>query len=95
MKICEVAHDMQSQVTKYVTGSLKLVNSYDTWHGQLQVVQNLCMCMQNVISLVCVYSYVCTLVGTKNVAKEMKKITQGTKKDKGTKWFPEFADKSE
>ncbi len=33
MNVIEVAHDMQAQVAKYVTGTLKVVNSYDTWHG--------------------------------------------------------------
>ena len=31
--------------------------------------------------------------GTKNVAKTMKSITEGTVKDRGTKWFPELSDK--
>ena len=31
----EVAHDMQSQVAKYVSKDLKLINSYDTWYGIL------------------------------------------------------------
>lgn len=29
----EVAHDIQQQVSKYVTKK-GLVNSYDTWHGE-------------------------------------------------------------
>lgn len=33
LKVVEVAHDHQVQVTKYVTEDLKLLNSYDTWHG--------------------------------------------------------------
>ena len=33
LKVIEVAHDMQAQVSKYVR-ELKLVNSYDTWHGK-------------------------------------------------------------
>ena len=32
-------------------------------------------------------------IGTKNVAKTMKSITEGTVKDRGTKWFPELSDK--
>ena len=32
-------------------------------------------------------------VGTKNVAKEMAKISQGKVKDKGKTWFPELVDK--
>ncbi len=33
------------------------------------------------------------MVGTKNVNKELLKISQGTKKDKSIKWFPELSDK--
>lgn len=59
----EVAHDMQAQVTRFVTTELKLLNSYDTWHG------------------------------TKNVTKQLKKITQGLVRDRGIKWFTELGDK--
>ena len=31
----EVAHDYQVQVQRYITDELKLINSYDTWHGML------------------------------------------------------------
>ena len=38
--------------------------------------------------------YVCTdlciHVGTKNVAKELAKLTKGHAKDKGVTWFPEL-----
>lgn len=33
LNVVEVAHDIQKQVSKYVTSRLKLINSYDTWHG--------------------------------------------------------------
>ena len=33
-------------------------------------------------------------VGTKNVAKELKKITSGRVRDRGVTWFPELIDKS-
>ena len=29
----EVAHDMQRSVGRYVKQDLKLLNSFDTWHG--------------------------------------------------------------
>ena len=45
LRICEVAHDYQVQVSRYVTDELGLLNSYDTWHGKL--------CIRNVL-LVCV-----------------------------------------
>ncbi len=34
LNIVEVAHDNQPVVKKYVTDELKLLNSYDTWHGK-------------------------------------------------------------
>ena len=36
LKVVEVAHDYQPQVQKYVVDELKLLNSYDTWHGKTQ-----------------------------------------------------------
>ena len=36
----------------------------------------------------------CDFVGTKNVAREMKKITEGRVRDKGVMWFPGLIDKS-
>ena len=46
-----------------------------------------------------VYMYMCTdlciHVGTKNVAKELAKLTKGRAKDKGVTWFPELFDKRE
>ena len=35
LDIREVAHDVQSQVSHYITSELKLLNSYDTCHGKL------------------------------------------------------------
>ena len=43
LRVIEVAHDIQSQVGKYVSTDLRLVNSYDTWHGK--GLRNHCMCM--------------------------------------------------
>ena len=34
LNIVEVPHDNQPVVKKYVTDELKLLNSYDTWHGK-------------------------------------------------------------
>ena len=34
LKPTEVAHDIQLQVASYVEKELKLVNSFDTWHGK-------------------------------------------------------------
>ena len=33
LRVVEVAHDMQLQVSKFVKNDLKLLNSFDTWHG--------------------------------------------------------------
>ena len=33
VNVVEVAHDIQSAVSKYGREILELVNSYDTWHG--------------------------------------------------------------
>ena len=33
LNVVEVAHDNSSSVKGYITQELKLVNSYDTWHG--------------------------------------------------------------
>ena len=35
LDIREVAHDCQTQLSRYVTSELKLLNSYNTWHGKL------------------------------------------------------------
>eukprot|EP00731_Ephydatia_muelleri_P015271 Em0008g991a len=33
LNVTEVAHDFQSQVTRFVTDELRAINSYDTWHA--------------------------------------------------------------
>ncbi len=80
LNIVEVAHDNQSVVKKYVTDDLNLTNSYDTWHGK-------CVECHVLIFTNSVY------LGTKNVAKGMKKLAIGTKKAQGKTWFPELSDK--
>ena len=35
LNVVEVAHDMQHQVSRYVSSDLRLTNSFDTWHGKL------------------------------------------------------------
>ena len=41
------------------------------------------------------FSYECSLLqGTKNVARQMAKISQGRVRDRGVTWFPELVDKS-
>ena len=77
-----MAHDIQQQVSKFVT-HLGLTNSFDTWHGT-DLVTSTTLCY------VCVH---CS--GTKNVGKEIKKITQGRKRDRNKRWFPELSDKRE
>ena len=34
LKVVEVAHDFQQQIKNYITKDLKMINSYDTWHGK-------------------------------------------------------------
>ena len=36
LKVVEVAHDYQPTLQKYLVDELKLLNSYDTWHGKTQ-----------------------------------------------------------
>lgn len=49
------------------------------------------MVLNYISILVCLY--VLNSVGTKNVSKEMKKISEGRVKDRGVTWFPELVDK--
>ena len=79
LRVCEVAHDHQVQVSRYVTDELGCLNSYDTWHGMLE---------RFFRTLIITLS-----VGTKNVAKELKKICQGANKWEGVNWWRELADK--
>ena len=34
LNVVEVAHDIQLQVSRFVSRDLKLVNLFDTWHGK-------------------------------------------------------------
>ena len=62
---------------------LGIINSFDTWHGMPILFKCLwCLCAS-----MCIY------VGTKNVGKEMKKVSQGLKRNRGKTWFPELSDK--
>ena len=44
---------------------------------------------------VCLYMLIPISKGTKNVDKQMRKITEGRVRDRGVTWFPELVDKSE
>ena len=44
LKVVEVAHDMQLAVGRYVKQDLKLLNSFDTWHG-MKVTAMVLTCM--------------------------------------------------
>ena len=35
LKPKEVAHDIQMQVTHYIEKELEMINSFDTWHGNV------------------------------------------------------------
>lgn len=84
LNVTEVAHDIQQQVSRFITSDLSLVNSYDTWHGTC-------------ISMYCTCQYLMHrhVLGTKNVWKQLQKVTQGRVRDRGVTWFPELVDKSE
>lgn len=81
MRVSEVAHDIQQQVSRYIV-SLGITNSYDTWHGKDVDI----IVMHRIVKAMC--------SGTKNVAKQMLKISQGRVRDRGVTWFPELVDKS-
>ena len=49
----EVAHDIQQQVSRFITTDLSLVNSYDTWHGIHNIYMQ-CMCTHFMYT--CVYA---------------------------------------
>ena len=36
-----------------------------------------------------------TQTGTKNVNKQLRKVTEGRVRDRGVTWFPQLTDKSE
>ncbi|KAL5491022.1 hypothetical protein EMCRGX_G016236 [Ephydatia muelleri] len=46
LNVTEVAHDFQSQVTRFVTDELRAINSYDTWHVK-STKTHLYWCMKN------------------------------------------------
>ena len=77
----EVAHDHATSVKNYITEDLHLLNSYDTWHGEVTDF----LLLLTIISVL--------YLGTKNVAKSMKKISCGSKKAEGKSWFVELSDK--
>ena len=76
---------MQLAVGRYVKQDLKLLNSFDTWHGM-----KLAAIMFNLCLHLCDYIH---RIGTKNVAKELAKITKGRVRDRDKTWFTELADK--
>ena len=87
LNVTEVAHDIQQQVSGFIASDLSLMNSYDTWHGTYIVY---CTHLYVLLNM-----YLYMHIGTKNVWKQMQKITHGRVRDKGVNWFPELVDKSE
>ena len=71
-----------------MTDELGILNSYDTWHGKF--VSHLHTMYMSVCGVYCLYMY---MSGTKNVAKELKKIAQGANKWEGVNWFRQLSDK--
>ena len=81
-KHCGVSHDIQQQVARYVTSDLKLLNSYDTWHGKF------------IHCSYIFYTYYYVIHNCRHKkAKELSKITKGLVKERGKKWHPELSDK--
>ena len=74
LNVVEVAHDFQQQIKNCITNDLKLLNSYDTWHGQY----HLSYFIIDTDNKTVFYA------GTKNVAKALLKILRG-KGDKSVK----------
>ena len=81
LKIVEVAHDHATSVKNYITEDLRLLNSYDTWHGEVT----------DLLMLLTIVSVL--YLGTKNVAKCTKMISCGSKKAEEKSWFVELSDK--
>ena len=81
LKVVKVEHDNATSVKNYITENLHLLNSYDTRHGGVTGFPIVLM----VISVL--------YLGTKNIAKSMRKISCGTKKTEGKSWFVELSDK--
>ena len=82
LNVVEVAHDNCPSVKSYIVNDLKLINSYDTWHGEYGQQRSNEHCRSSCLS------------GTKNVAKGLKKIVAGAMKNAGKTWFPELSGKS-
>ena len=100
--VTEVAHDCVIALKNWFQGR-GIRNSFDTWHGRFirdtlpLALQDL-WCLFNVLTInehvmkVLVYC-LHSMIGTKGVAKEMKKICSGPRRDEGVKWFTELSDK--
>ena len=81
---------MQRQVAQYV------VKDWSTpmTHGMVLIELHACILSQYAYIDAFIYVHVLTAcVGTKNVAKEVKKISEGRVRDRGVTWFPELANK--
>ena len=100
--VTEVAHDCVIALKNWFQGR-GVRNSFDTWHGRfirdtLPLALQALWCLFNVLTInehvmkVLVYC-LDSMIGTKGVAKEMKKICSGPRCDEGVKWFTELSDK--
>ena len=69
----QVAHDNAATVKIYITEDLHLLN-YNTWYGV-------------VADFPILHVVIVLYLGTKNVAKSMRKISCGAKKSEGKSWF--------
>ena len=87
LEVTEVAHDYQPQIQKFLEKEIHCLNSFDTWHGNYIPAYVLYMHVTH-------KTHIHTHLGTKNVAKMLKKVCVGTVAQRGKTWFPELADKS-
>ena len=82
LRVYEVAHDQQVQVSRYVTDELGFLNSYDTWHGRLKVFVQYC-----------VIPLFPSLLWYKECGERAQKDLSGSNKWEGINWWRELADK--
>ncbi len=75
-----MAHDIQMSVAHYVEKELKMINSFDTWHGNIHLRFEHGMITSR-------------YTGTKGVGRALKVITEGAAKWQNKKWFPDLVDK--
>ena len=97
-----MAHDCVIALKNWFQGR-GIRNSFDTWHGRFirGLLSLTLQVLWHFFNLVRIYEHCSSVfvyilhstIGTKGVAKEMKKICSGPRRDEGVKWFTELSDK--